>query len=120
MTYQDEEEQPLDPVMERVRKKMIRLMVISIGIMMVGLLAVLFAIIYRIGNNPADQEVQATEVPAGDPVELSLDLPAGTRIVSSTVDNNRLVLHTVTADGVAEFFIIDTRNGKLVGRISSR
>lgn len=120
MTYQDEEEQPLDPVMERVRKKMIRLMVISIGIMMVGLLAVLFAIIYRIGNAPPDQEVQSTDLPAGARVEINLDLPAGTRIVSSTVENYRLVLHTMTADGVAEFFIIDTRNGKLISRISSR
>jgi len=46
-----DEEQPLDPAMERVRRKMVRLMVISIGIMMVGLMAVLGAIVYKIGGS---------------------------------------------------------------------
>ena len=46
----DGDEQPLDPAMERVRRKMIRLLAVSIGIMVIGLMAVLAAIVYKISQ----------------------------------------------------------------------
>ena len=46
----EEDEKPLDPAMENVRKKMVRLLAISLGVMMVGLMAVLGAIVYKISG----------------------------------------------------------------------
>jgi hypothetical protein len=43
----DLEEKPLDPDMEKVRRKMVRLLAVSIGIMFIGLMAVLGAIVYK-------------------------------------------------------------------------
>ncbi len=120
MAYQEEEEQPLDPVMERVRKKMIRLMVISIGIMMVGLLAVLFAVIYKVSNGSSVAKEEATTPPAGTVVETNLELPVGAKIISSTVEDGRLVVHITKSDGSVEFLIVDTKSGALVSRITSR
>ncbi len=54
----DAEEQPLDPAMERVRRKMIRLLAVSIGIMVIGLMAVLAAIVYKI-NQPVSEVATA-------------------------------------------------------------
>ena len=54
----DGEEQPLDPAMERVRRKMIRLLAVSIGIMVIGLMAVLAAIVYKI-NQPVQEVATA-------------------------------------------------------------
>ncbi len=39
---------PLDPAVERVRKKLMRLMIISIAITLILMLAVLFGIVYKI------------------------------------------------------------------------
>ena len=54
-----DEEKPLDPAVERVRRRMLRLMVISIGIMMTGLMAVLGAIVYKIGSYGEEAEAVA-------------------------------------------------------------
>jgi hypothetical protein len=43
----DLEEKPLDPEMEKVRRKMVRLLAVSIGIMFIGLMTVLGAIVYK-------------------------------------------------------------------------
>ena len=44
----DLDEKPLDPEMEKVRRKMVRLLAVSIGVMFIGLMAVLGAIVYKI------------------------------------------------------------------------
>ncbi len=117
MTYDNTEEQPLDPVMERVRKKMIRLMAISIGIMMVGLFAVLFAIIYKFSNQGEDQERASGQVP-GSAVETNLGLPSSSEILSSSVHENRLVLDIRSADGSRQYIFIDIVTGRVTGKIN--
>lgn len=120
MTYQEDEEQPLDPVMERVRKKMIRLMVISIGIMMIGLMAVLFAIVFKIsGGSQDDGDIAATETDQAV-VQSSLDFPVGSTIVWSAVDSGRLIIQVKHLDRSTEFYLVDTKTGKLASRIKAR
>ena len=43
----DLDEKPLDPEMEKVRRKMVRLLAVSIGIMFIGLVTVLGALVYK-------------------------------------------------------------------------
>lgn len=45
-----EEEGELDPAMERVRRKLARLLFVSSGIMVLGLAAVVVGIFYRVGK----------------------------------------------------------------------
>ncbi len=45
--HDEQDEKPLDPVLERVRRKMIRLQLVSAGVMVVALMAVLIAIVYK-------------------------------------------------------------------------
>ncbi|MEM7068226.1 MAG: hypothetical protein AAF478_05015 [Pseudomonadota bacterium] len=117
MTYDDKEEQPLDPVMERVRKKMIRLMVISVGIMMVGLLAVLFAIIYKFSNQSGDSDETTARAP-GSSVEVNLGLPTTSEVVSTSVSGDRVVLDVKGIDGKRQIFIVNTNTGQLVSTVN--
>ncbi|MEM7216161.1 MAG: fimbrial protein [Pseudomonadota bacterium] len=117
MTYDDTEEQPLDPVMERVRKKMIRLMVISISIMMIGLLAVLFAIIYKFTNPGSSSDQEAARAP-NDSVEINLGLSLDDEVLSSRIRDNRLVLDIRTDEGKRKVLIIDINSGQLVSRVN--
>jgi len=48
--------------------------------------------------------------------ESSIELPAGTTIVSSDVQGDRLILRTKSATG-DEVYIVDTANGHLVGHV---
>ena len=112
-----EEDAPLDPVMERVRRKMIRLMVISIGIMMIGLLAVLFAIVYKI-SSPSDSGNDASNSSSTLPSETIVELAPGSKIESSTVSANHLVIQVSNSDGTSEYLIIDLESGKLLRQVN--
>ena len=50
-------EKPLDPAMERVRRRLARLMVVSIGVMLVGLMAVLAAVVYKSSDSGSPEGV---------------------------------------------------------------
>jgi hypothetical protein len=52
----DLEEKPLDPEMEKVRRKMVRLLAVSIGIMFIGLMTVLGAIVYKFTQDDAGKQ----------------------------------------------------------------
>ncbi|MBB3236343.1 hypothetical protein FHS20_003221 [Phyllobacterium endophyticum] len=119
----DGDEQPLDPAMERVRRKMIRLLAVSIGIMVIGLMAVLAAIVYKI-----NQPVQNVATPVGSDVsgqQLSdavageaITLNPGTRILSHNLVDNTLSLETRLADGTRQILIYDIPSKRVVARIS--
>ena len=51
--------------MEKVRRKMIRLLGVSIGVMMAGLMAVLFAIVYKMNGGGKETAAVGTEIAAG-------------------------------------------------------
>ncbi|MEO0328005.1 MAG: fimbrial protein [Pseudomonadota bacterium] len=114
MTYAEDDEQPLDPAMERVRRKMIRLMVISIGIMMIGLLAVLFAIIYKIGSSSEDKQSSADSTSAAEQTSSQIELSSGETLVSSRVSGSRLILEIESAQSDRRFVFIDTQTGEVL------
>ena len=46
-TFDDEEEKPLDPAVEKVRRKLVRFVAINLGLLFVALMAVVGAIVYK-------------------------------------------------------------------------
>jgi hypothetical protein len=67
----DLEEKPLDPDMEKVRRKMVRLLAVSIGIMFIGLMAVLGAIVYKFTQD--DAAGSGSQIAAGSTMALPGD-----------------------------------------------
>ena len=100
-----EDEKPLDPAIEAVRKRLARLMVVSIGIMMVGLLAVLGAIVYKAyGTGPAAVASQGT-----------LAIPAGMVVVDQSLDGDRIALRLRGADGIETIILFSLSTGAVTG-----
>lgn len=119
----DGEEQPLDPAMERVRRKMIRLLAVSIGIMVIGLMAVLAAIVYKINQPVRDVATPIRTETPGQPLGAaltgeSITLDAGTRILSHNLSDNTLSLETRLADGTRQILVYDVATKRVVARIS--
>lgn len=124
--------------MERVRRKMVRLLIISIAIMVIGLMAVLAAVVYKINksSDPADTAPQS-DIPgqaaatgtseqkaAGDHaaeplplVESQLELTPGTRLLSQSLSGDLVSLETLLPDGGTEIMIYDYRKSRFVGRM---
>lgn len=127
---QQQPEPPLDPAMEKVRRKMVRLLAVSIGVMLIGLMAVLVAVVYKINRAPDATEADAarSDIP-GQVVELPLkpeppkliesqiDLTPGTRLLSQSLSGNQLSLETLLPDGGTELIIYDYRESRILGRI---
>ena len=118
-----EEEEPLDPATERVRRKMVRLLIVSIGIMVVGLMSVFGAIIYKIGEKQDDSE---TVIPAVQ-TELivpnsanyigEIDIPDGANILSTSLNGSHILLHLKLVDGSQKLWLYDIPSGRQFGII---
>lgn len=108
----DVDEKPLDPEVEKVRRKMVRLLAVSIGIMFIGVMAVLGAIVYRLANDPAE----------GDPSQIAsgeISLPAGFTVENVALDGSRVLFYGADGnDGTRRALIFDTASGTLAADIT--
>ncbi|WP_299869669.1 hypothetical protein [uncultured Hoeflea sp.] len=119
----DPDEKPLDPEMEKVRRKMVRLLAVSIGIMFIGLMTVLGAIVYKFTQDDAasggDQLTAGSPMalPGDAPVEAVATLPQGFEVESVALDGNRVGFFGRAADGSRRLMVYDVSVGRMVSDI---
>lgn len=97
------EDEPLDPAMERVRRKMVRLLAVSIGTMVIGVFAVLAAVMWRVTSEDA----------GGATRQITLQIPAGFETVSVSAAADQVVLYG-EIDGNRKVLVFDTETGGLL------
>lgn len=111
----EEEEAPLDPAVERIRRKLARLLIASFGVMFLGLIAVFAVIVYRLNataEGPGRSEGASIRLPDGD---ATIRLPAGARVVSIALEGGRAFLN-VESPGGAELLLVDLSDGTILAR----
>ncbi|MBN9055211.1 MAG: hypothetical protein BGO06_06740 [Shinella sp. 65-6] len=117
----DQEDKPLDPVMENVRRKMMRLQLVSGGIMLLMFMAVLAAIVYKISNRDGKPEAVATSgglsVPSDAPVKATATLPAGFAVSAVSHSAGQILFYGAMADGARKAFLFDIAAGRVVAEI---
>ena len=101
---------PLDPAFEKIRRKMVRLLALSIAVLFVGLIAVLSAVVYR-SSGPS---VAALAERGG-----AIQLPAGARILESSLGADAILLR-VALEGSEEFLLVSRATGEVVSRYPVR
>lgn len=118
---EEEEEKPLDPAVEKVRRKLMRFVAINLGILFVALIAVVSALVYKNLNKagPKAPEVIA-EIPVapGTVLEGEIAIPAGARLVSQALSGNRLSLELELADGSRAIHLYDLAERRTIGRFA--
>jgi hypothetical protein len=120
--FADDEEKPLDPAMEKIRRKMVRLLVISSSVIIIGLMAVVFSIVYKIDRNKPDQSrLPATTTAAAPDIvpaaQQSITLPEGFVLESSSLSGNRILMFGADPEGRQRMFVYDIGTGKQVTEI---
>ena len=116
---EDEREKPLDPAVERVRGKLVRFMLINLGLLFVALMAVVIAIVYRAGGKDTPPVAAVPELPAPAPGEMlagDIVLPEGARIAGHALSGSHISLDLLLKDGGRAIYIYDTASRSLVGR----
>ncbi|GAA5100520.1 hypothetical protein [Bartonella acomydis] len=112
---------PLDPAVERVRKKLMRLMIISIAITLILMLAVLFGVVYKIiatGSAQKQTEPFSSHSKNKEIAYHTLFLPKDTQILSHSVSEPNLVLKILTSDGQTKFMVYNYYTGTRIAVLS--
>lgn len=104
----DAEDKPLDPAVERVQQRLRRLMLISTGTLGLGFLAVIVAIVFRVSNLGKTPDAE------GEPWRTTLELPAGSTVVATEAEGDRLVVHADGPEG-RSVHVFHMPSGRRVG-----
>jgi hypothetical protein len=113
--YEAEDDAPLDPAAERLRRKLVRLLILSGGIMMLGFIAVFAAIVYKVGKAG---EGGVRSLSAGSSLDVRIAVPRGRRLSATSLDGDRALLTLLAPDGTASLMLIDLNTGATLGRYS--
>ncbi len=116
---EDQEDKPLDPAMENVRRKMVKLQLASGGVMLLMLMAVLATIVYKVtqGKPAAPTVAGQALVPSEAPVSAVAALPVGFTIESVSLATGQLLFWGRTADGERKAIVYDIAAGRVVADV---
>ena len=113
--YDLEEDPPLEPAQERLRRKLARLVFISGATMTLGLIAVIAAIVYKLNEGPTG-EALSSGLRGAFSTEAEIAIPAGHRLVSTALDGDRALLTLSAADGSTLLLLVDLTSGDVLSR----
>jgi hypothetical protein len=119
--FDDEnEEKPLDPSVERVRRKLLRFMAINLSLLFAAVIIVVAAIVYRSATKeaPAVASSIETRAPSGEVLEGDIAIPAGSRVVSHTLSGNRVSLDVELAGGQHTIIVYDLAERRIVAKLA--
>ena len=114
----EEEDKPFDQSVERVRRKLIRFLIINLGLILSALMAVIGGVVYKSRTTTPVAAVAGCEitVPAGSQLSGDIVLPAGAKIVSQSLSSNRISINAEFADGSHTIFVYDIAQRRLIGQ----
>jgi hypothetical protein len=118
----EEQEEPLDPAMERIRRKMVLLQLVSGGIMFVCFMAVLGAIVYKINQRTDEPSTTVAAsggfaVPADQPLAATAALPAGFEVQQVSLSGSQILFYGQLSGG-RKLFIFDLSIGRMVADVT--
>jgi len=109
-----DDEPPLDPVLEKVRRKLVRRMAWSLGIMMLGLMAVLGAIVYKINALEHSSDILSAQQ------DFIVDIPDDAIVVSTALDDDTLLVTVELSSGGFQLISIDRQTGEVTSKINMK
>ena len=90
----------------------LKVLVIVMGLLIVAGFVVIAAEIARRMSTPG-----ASRSPAATSFSERIALPPGARVVSMTATGDRVVVHVETQGGPTQAYILDPKNGALLGTV---
>ena len=114
----DQDEKPLDPALENVRRKMVRLQIVSVAIMVVSLMAVFGAVVYKTMRPAPKAQTAASNIPSDAPVAATAALPQGFSVQSVALSGSQVLFYGALASGQRQAIVYDYGVGRIVATIS--
>lgn len=114
----ENEEKPLDPAVERVRRKLVRFIIINLSLLFAAVIIVIAAIVYRSATRDVPSAAVDVRVPTGEALEADVPVPAGARLVSHTTSGDRVSLDLELPDARRMILIYDIAERRVVARLA--
>jgi hypothetical protein len=115
----EQDDQPLDPAMEKVRRKMIRLQIVSGAVMFISLMAVFGAVVYKaVGPSRTTTTAATNAVPSDAPVAATASLPQGFTIETVSFANGDMLFYGRLANGTRKALVFNVQAGRFVADIT--
>lgn len=114
----NDEDKPLDPATEKVRKKLVKFSAIFMGINMLALMAVLVAIVYKISGSGGEEAAAVSSAPVEPGFERFIDVPDGTQIVSASRNGNEVSMVLRLSGGKQAIWFVDIASGNVTGKLA--
>lgn len=93
-----------------MRRKMARLLLGSFGVMVLGLIAVFAAIVYKLNTGVTVST---------DLVEADIALPLGSEILSISLDGPHMLIHARQPDSpLGRILVVETDSGRVIRRFT--
>jgi hypothetical protein len=116
-----QKDEPLDPAMESVRRKMIRLQIVSGSVMFISLMAVFGAVVYKAVGSPKSTPATTTEtmvVPSDGPVAATASLPEGFTIENVSFANGDMLFYGKLANGTRKALVFNVAARRFVADVT--
>ncbi|KJF66167.1 MULTISPECIES: hypothetical protein [Rhizobium] len=119
----EQEDKPLDPAMDKVRRKMIRLQIVSGSVMFISLMAVFGAVVYKAvgpSKTVATQSVpQNLGVPTGNgPLAVTASLPQGFTIDNVSYSGGDMLFYGKLANGTRKALVFNVATGRFLADVT--
>ncbi len=116
----EQDDQPLDPAMEKVRRKMIRLQIVSGSVMFISLMAVFGAVVYKaVGPSKTVTATNSSAtVPSDAPVAATASLPQGFTIENVSFASGDMLFYGRLANGTRKALVFNVQAGRFVADIT--
>jgi len=116
-THEIDDEKPLDPAAERVRRKLLRFMIVNLAILFAAVMAVVLAFVYKSVRSESSPVAEPSAgVAPGEVLSGEISLPAGSQIISHSASGNRLILHLRLESGGDAILLYDISQGRPIGQ----
>ncbi|WP_336293992.1 hypothetical protein [Bartonella sp. CB169] len=115
------EESPVDPAVERVRKKLMLFMITTLSITFILVLVVLFLAVYKtIAMKSAPKQIDpfSSSKQNSEIAYYTLSLPEKTQILSQSLSGHNILLKILTPDGTTQFMVYNYHTGTLIAVLS--
>jgi hypothetical protein len=117
----EQDDKPLDPAMEKVRRKMIRLQIVSGLVMFISLMAVFGAVVYKAmgpSKTATPTASQSMQVPSDQPVSATASLPQGFTIENVSFASGDMLFYGRLANGTRKALVFNVQTRRFVADVT--
>jgi hypothetical protein len=111
----NDDEKPLDPEVAKIKTKLTRLLFTSVGTMILGIMALIAVIVYKITRPAVVKSLPSVALPHSvDEISAIINVPVGAKVNATSFSNQRILFDLTLKDETRVMMLFDVEQGKTI------